>query len=69
METTIKAFIYEAIELEKAGLKIEYKEASEFNIHNELVEIFKENTSFQKAFNALTLSKQKGYYLFFSGAK
>jgi len=28
METTIKAFIYEAIELEKAGLKIEYKEAS-----------------------------------------
>lgn len=68
METTIKAYIFEAIEVEKAGLKIEYKKKEDYTIPEELIEKFKENTEFQNAFEALTPGRQKGYLLHFSGS-
>jgi uncharacterized protein YdeI (YjbR/CyaY-like superfamily) len=68
MEATIKAYIFEAIEVEKAGLKIEYKKKEDYTIPEELIEKFKQNTEFKTAFEALTPGRQKGYLLHFSGS-
>jgi uncharacterized protein YdeI (YjbR/CyaY-like superfamily) len=69
METVLKAYIYEAIEVEKSGLKVEYKERSEFNIPEELQSKFNDSPSFQSAFDALTPGRQKAYLLYFSEPK
>jgi uncharacterized protein YdeI (YjbR/CyaY-like superfamily) len=68
MEATIKAYILEAIEVEKAGLKIEHKKKEEYNIPEELTDKFKQDPTFQTAFEALTPGRQKGYLLHFSGS-
>ena len=49
-EATIRAYIYEAIEVEKAGLKVKQKTTSEFEVPEELTQVFKENPVFEKAF-------------------
>lgn len=69
LESTIKAYIFEAIEVEKAGLKIEMKKVSEFNMPEELLLKFKEDPSLKTAFEALTPGRQRGYLLYFSQAK
>ncbi|MEI9907005.1 MAG: DUF1801 domain-containing protein [Actinomycetota bacterium] len=69
MEPTIKAYIREAIKVEKAGLEIEYKKTDEFDMPDELHDKFKEIPELKKAFCALTPGRQRGYLLFFSGAK
>lgn len=68
MEATIKAYIFEAIEVEKAGLKIEHKKKEEYNVPEELTDKFKQDPAFQTAFEALTPGRQKGYLLHFSGS-
>ena len=69
LEVDLKAYIFEAIEVEKAGLKIEYKKTEDF----EMPEVFKivldKNQAIKAAFEALTPGRQKGYVLHFSGAK
>jgi uncharacterized protein YdeI (YjbR/CyaY-like superfamily) len=69
MERTIKAYIRAAIEVEKAGLEVEYKKVSEFKIPEELKERFNELPALKAAFDALTPGRQRGYILYFSGAK
>lgn len=69
METTLKAYIYEAIEVEKAGLKVPLKETSEFNIPEEFQKSLHENPELKAAFEALTLGRQRGYLLYFSQPK
>jgi uncharacterized protein YdeI (YjbR/CyaY-like superfamily) len=69
LELTIKAYILEAIQVEKAGLKIDYKKTSEFDIPDELHKIFESNPEFKTAFYVLTPGRQKGYLLHFSSAK
>ncbi len=69
LEPQIKAYLFEAIEIERAGLKIDYKDISEYSIPDELNEIFKINPAFHKAFISLTPGRQRGYLLHFSGAK
>lgn len=69
LEPVIKAYIAEAIEVEKAGLDVEYKKVSDFDVPDELVDIFEEDPQFQEAFDALTPGRQRGYLLHFSGAK
>lgn len=69
LEVTIKTYIYEAIEAEKAGLEVKMKKTSEFDIPEELQEKFKEDPDFETAFNKLTPGRQRGYLLHFSGAK
>jgi uncharacterized protein YdeI (YjbR/CyaY-like superfamily) len=69
MAPTIKAYIKEAIEVEKAGLEVEYKKTSEFKVSEELQNRFTEDLSFKKAFDALTPGRQRGYLLYFSAAK
>jgi uncharacterized protein YdeI (YjbR/CyaY-like superfamily) len=69
MKPIIKAYIYEAIEVEKAGLKVELKKNTELTLPEELTQILNKNAALKKAFNALTPGRQKGYNLYFSAAK
>ncbi|WP_068825473.1 DUF1801 domain-containing protein [Wenyingzhuangia fucanilytica] len=65
----IKSYIYEAIEIEKAGLKVDLKKSTDFELVEELQEKLKENSKLNTAFNALTPGRKRAYNLFFSGAK
>jgi uncharacterized protein YdeI (YjbR/CyaY-like superfamily) len=69
LETTLKAYIYEAIELEKAELKVKKKESTDLTFPDELTEKFTQNPEFQEAFTTLTPGRQRGYIIFFSAAK
>ena len=69
LEADLKAYIFEAIEVEKAGLKIEYKKTEDFEMPEEFQIVLNENQEIKAAFDALTPGRQKGYLLHFSGAK
>lgn len=69
LKDTIKAYIFEAIEVEKAGLKVAFKKIDEQDIPDELQYIFENDSVFQNAFRSLTPGRQRGYLLFFSAAK
>lgn len=69
LEKTLKAYIFEAIEVEKAGLKINYKKTDDFEVPIEFAQKLKELPELEKAFKALTSGRQKGYLLYFTGAK
>src|SRR5581483_8295098 len=69
METALKGYIKEAIEVEKAGLKVPLKNTSEFKMAEEFQKRLKESARLKKAFEALTPGRQRGYLLYFSGAK
>lgn len=66
LETTIKAYIYEAIEVEKAGLKIDFKKNTEVRYCEELEETISKNPTFKAAFEALTPGRQRAYNIYFS---
>ncbi len=68
-ENILKAYIYEAIEVEKAGLKVELKKTTEFNMPEEFENKLKKTPLLKKAFNALTPGRQRGYLLYFSAPK
>ncbi len=65
MKTTIKAYIQEAIEIEKAGLKVDLKEHTEYIIPEELHNKFEETPSLKTAFEALTPGRQRAYIFYF----
>ena len=65
----LKAFINEAIEVEKAGLKVKFKKITEFKIPEELQHKFDEIPALKTAFRALTPGRQRAYLLYFSAAK
>ncbi len=69
LEAVIKTYIFEAIEIEKAGLKVTYKKTSDFEIPEELTRKFTEDPDFKRAFEALTPGRQKAYLLHFGQAK
>jgi uncharacterized protein YdeI (YjbR/CyaY-like superfamily) len=69
LEATIKAYIFEAIEVEKAGLEVKMKKTSEYQIPEELQNAFVKNPDLKTAFEALTPGRQRGYLLYFSQAK
>lgn len=69
LEQTIKAYIFEAIEIEKAGLKVEVKPVSHLDYPEELEQAFQEDPFFQEAFENLTPGRQKGYLLQFNQPK
>ena len=68
-ENTLKAYIFEAIEVEKAGLKIEFKKTEDFNMPEEFQTVLNENETVKIAFEALTPGRKKAYLLHFSSAK
>ncbi len=69
LEQTIKAYIFEAIEVEKAGLEVKMKTTDEFNMPEEFKKAIKEDSKLKKAFETLTPGRQRGYLLYFSQAK
>jgi uncharacterized protein YdeI (YjbR/CyaY-like superfamily) len=69
MERILKAYIYEAIEVEKAGLKVKLKKTSDFNIPEEFQNKLYKNAALKKAFNALTPGRQRAYLFHFSQPK
>jgi uncharacterized protein YdeI (YjbR/CyaY-like superfamily) len=69
LKKILKAYINEAIELEKAGAKVEYKKTKEFKIPEEFQEKLDEMPALRTAFKALTPGRQRGYILYFSDAR
>ena len=69
MEHILQAYIHEAIEVEKAGLKVDFKETTEYAIPEELQWRLDEMPALKTAFEALTPGRQRGYILYFSQAK
>lgn len=69
METTLKAYIYEAIEVEKAGLKVQLKTTAEFVMAEEFKHTLETSPALKTAFEALTPGRQRGYLLHFSAPK
>ena len=65
----LKAYIFEAIEIEKAGLKVNLKKTEEFSMPAEFKDKLKELPALKKAFTALTPGRQRAYLLYFSAAK
>ena len=66
---TIKAYVREAIALEKAGLRIQKKQTSDLPVPEELTERFRREPRFRRAFEALTPGRQRGYLYHFAAAK
>jgi uncharacterized protein YdeI (YjbR/CyaY-like superfamily) len=69
MEPVLKAYILEAIEVEKAGLKVEYKKTTEFPVPDEFQSKLDDFPALKTAFEALTPGRQRAYILYFSQAK
>jgi uncharacterized protein YdeI (YjbR/CyaY-like superfamily) len=69
MERILKAYIYEAIEVERAGLKAKLKKPSEFKIPEEFQNKLDKRPALKKAFDKLTPGRQKAYIFYFSQPK
>ncbi|TRX35557.1 hypothetical protein FNW52_10995 [Flavobacterium sp. ZT3R18] len=68
-EAILKAYIYEAIEVEKAGLEVQFKKTDEFIIASAFQKKLDEFPGLKSAFEALTPGRQKAYLLHFSAPK
>jgi uncharacterized protein YdeI (YjbR/CyaY-like superfamily) len=68
-KATIKAYVKEAIKMNKAGVKVELKKTSEFNIPEEFKNVLEDMPELKTAFQALTPGRQRAYLLYFSAAK
>ena len=69
METILKAYVYEAIEVERAGLEVNFKKNTEFSIPEEFQHKLDEIPTLKTAFEALTPGRQRAYLLYFSEPK
>jgi len=69
MERILKAYIYEAVEVERAGLKVKLKKTSDFKIPEEFQNKLDKSTALKTAFNALTPGRQRAYIFYFSQPK
>jgi len=65
----LKAYIFEAIEVEKAGLKVKLKTPDEYEVAREFQDALDKMPKLKAAFDALTPGRKRGYLLYFSGAK
>lgn len=69
LRPVLKTYIYEAIEVEKAGLKVELKKTKEYAVPKEFQVKLDENEMLKQAFEKLTPGRQRGYLLYFDSAK
>jgi uncharacterized protein YdeI (YjbR/CyaY-like superfamily) len=69
LKPILKAYIHEAIEVEKAGLRVKFKKTTEFKIPEEFQNKLDEIPALKTAFNALTPGRQRAYILYFSAPK
>jgi uncharacterized protein YdeI (YjbR/CyaY-like superfamily) len=68
-QSILKAYIYQAIELEKAGVTVQLKKTAEFTMPEEFQKSLNKSTTLKKAFAALTPGRQRGYLLHFAAPK
>ncbi|MBV7529631.1 YdeI family protein [Chitinophaga sp. sic0106] len=68
-KAVIKAYIYEAIEIEKSGLEVKFKKVKEYPVPEEFQQKLDTTPGLKKAFEALTPGRQRGYLLYFAAAK
>jgi uncharacterized protein YdeI (YjbR/CyaY-like superfamily) len=68
-QPVVKAYVHEAVEVEKAGLEVDFKKTTEFAVPEELQHQFDEIPELKAAFEALTPGRQRGYILHFSAPK
>ena len=66
---TLRSYVYEAIEIEKAGLKVTMKETADYEVPEEFRVQLDKNKALKKAFGALTPGRQRAYIFYFSQAK
>jgi len=66
---TVRSYIEEAIAAEKSGAKVEMKSAAQFDVAEEFAKRLDEDPDLAEAFDALSQGRQKGYLLYFAGAK
>lgn len=69
MASIIKSYIKEAIQVERSGLKVEFKKTAEYKMPEEFKNLLDANSALKEAFYKLTPGRQKGYLLYFSSAK
>jgi len=69
MKSTLKAYIHEAIAVEKAGLSVPLKKTTEYPVPEEFQARLKESADLKRAFHALTPGRQRGYLFYFSQPK
>jgi uncharacterized protein YdeI (YjbR/CyaY-like superfamily) len=69
LKPILKEYIYEAIEVENLGLKVETKKLSDLVFAEELIQVLSDDAAFKTAFEALTPGRQRAYNLFFTAAK
>jgi uncharacterized protein YdeI (YjbR/CyaY-like superfamily) len=69
LQKTLKAYIWEAIEVERAGLRVPFKKTEDFEMPEELKSKLAGNARLRTAFSALTPGRQRGYIYYFSQAK
>jgi uncharacterized protein YdeI (YjbR/CyaY-like superfamily) len=68
-KSVVKAYLREAIEVEKSGVKVEMKSAAQFDVPKEFQKRLDDDPKLAEAFHLLTPGRQKGYLLHFAGAK
>jgi uncharacterized protein YdeI (YjbR/CyaY-like superfamily) len=68
-KSSVKAYLKEAIAIEKSGAKVPMKSVAQFDATEEFQKRLDDDPEFAEAFHALTPGRQKGYLLHFSGAK
>lgn len=69
LEKTLKEYMFEAVEVEESGAKIEMKKTREFEMPEEFQQRLDEDSVLKEAFEALTPGRQRAYLLYFSSAK
>ncbi|MDX1757163.1 MAG: YdeI family protein [Marinobacter sp.] len=69
LEPVLKAYINQAIEVEKAGLTVDFKDTEDFTVPQEFQDRLDADPAVKAAFESLTPGRQRGYLLHFSGAK
>jgi len=69
LEEVIRSYMFEAVEIEESGAKVEMKKTKEFEMAEEFQEKLDQDPALQKAFKALTPGRQRAYLLHFSSAK
>src|SRR5688572_23844968 len=69
LKSALKAYVYQAIEVEKAGMKVKLKKTADFKIPEEFQKKLTKMPALKTAFNALTPGRQRAYIFYFSQAK
>ncbi|SHL70628.1 YdeI/OmpD-associated family protein [Chryseobacterium polytrichastri] len=69
LEKIITTYLFEALEVEKSGIKVEMKETKQFEMPEEFKNKLDENSALKDAFENLTPGRQRAYLLYFSSAK